>query len=203
MPITALWLKKTVDFIGASRLCGKRERQGFAHQGQFESWTAEGLFNEDLMMWDGEGVLSLRWHFKGCSALALQQLWVKVLLPLGTDWEKGDMKYGKINCRRKGGNCFLCARWVGLKVASINYIQVIWSRVGFTCKYLLSQGGIQPNPAQCVCTFTNHPSALLSTGMSILLLWLGVGVSQGQDGSCPRRGQDPLSLLTIRRTQCD
>lgn len=84
-PITTPWLKKNMDFSGTSGLCGKRGWQGFSHQGQSESWWDKSLFNEYWLMWDEEGLLDLRWQFKGCSALPLQQLLVKGLLPSGTD----------------------------------------------------------------------------------------------------------------------
>lgn len=84
--ITTSQLKKNMDFSGAPGMYGKREWQGFSHQGlHSESWWDKGLFSEDWMTWDEEGLLDVRCQFKGCSALPLQQLLVKMLLPSGKD----------------------------------------------------------------------------------------------------------------------
>lgn len=99
MPINALRLKKNMDFIGASRPCGKET-----------VWqSAKNLLNENWKMWDREGLLNLRWYFKDCSTVAA---FVESVLPLSTDWERGEMwNMGKLVA---GENCSPCTYWYTL-----------------------------------------------------------------------------------------
>lgn len=168
----SLWLKRNVVFIGASSLCEKRGQKALYIK-EVWVWSAKSLFNEDQIPWDGEKLLNLWWHFKGFSALPLQQLSVKAWLSLSTDCETGETRnMGKISCRRKEGNCSPCAFWLGLKAVGINYIQVIWGSVGFTQRYLLSQGGIQLSPAgMSIPSLIIHLLYCQLIGMSRLILW--------------------------------
>lgn len=58
-----------------------------------------------------------------------------VLCPCSSSWWKccslqaqtrRDVKYEKISCRRREGNCLPCALMFGLKVLGMNHIQLIW-----------------------------------------------------------------------------